>query len=245
MAILHQALEPNNVFVVMPIYRLAHKVDFPPVMFAEPDGLLAVGGDLRPERLIDAYRQGIFPWYGEGEPILWWFISPRLVLYPKELHIARRLRRTLRRPPFQVRFDTAFAAVIDQCAASRLGVGEKTWITGAMRRAYTDMHRLGYAHSVECWRDGRLAGGLYGLRLDRVFFGESMFSLEDDASKIAFVSLVEKAVALGIHLIDCQTTTAHLQRFGAREIDGTLFSRHLREWVGSTLPDGVWHNEDE
>ena len=226
---------------IMPVYRLTSGIHFPPVTWAEPGGLLAVGGDLRPERLVAAYRTGIFPWYGEGEPILWWFISPRLVLYPGELHITRRLRRTLRRPPFQVRFDTAFAEVIDQCATSRLEAGRATWITPAMRRAYIDMHRLGYAHSVECWQDERLVGGLYGLRLDRVFFGESMFSLEDDASKIAFVALVRRAMAVGIKLIDCQTTTAHLLRFGAREIDGVLFSRHLHEWVVSTVPDGVWH----
>jgi len=229
----------------MPIYRLARSVHFPPVTLAEASGLLAVGGDLRPERLIAAYRQGIFPWYGEGDPIMWWFISPRLVLYPNELHIARRLCRTLRRSPFRLRFDTAFAAMIDQCAASRLEAGGATWITEAMRGAYSEMHRLGYAHSVECWRDNRLVGGLYGLRLDRIFFGESMFSLEDDSSKIAFVALVERARTLGIRLIDCQTTTAHLQRFGAREIDGALFSRHLREWVTSTLPDGAWHNGNE
>ena len=229
----------------MPIYRLTPSIDFPPVTLAEASGLLAVGGDLCPERLIAAYRQGIFPWYSEGEPILWWFISPRLVLYPEELHIARRLRRTLRQPPFQVRFDTAFAAVIDQCASSRLQAGQATWITESMRHAYTAMHHLGHAHSVECWRDDRLTGGLYGLRLGRVFFGESMFSLEDDASKIAFVALVKRAMALDIRLIDCQTTTTHLQRFGAREIDGKLFSQHLHEWVDSTLPDGIWHNENQ
>ena len=229
----------------MPIYKLGHAVLFPSVTLAEPSGLLAVGGDLRSERLIAAYRQGIFPWYSEGEPILWWFISPRLVLYPEELHIASRLRRTLRQSSFEVRCDTAFAAVIGQCAASRLQAGQKTWITEAMRSAYIEMYRLGYAHSVECWREGCLVGGLYGLRFDGVFFGESMFSLESDASKIAFVALVERAMALGIRLIDCQTTTAHLQRFGAREIDGTLFSQHLRKWVVSTLPDGVWHNENE
>ncbi|MDR0478029.1 MAG: leucyl/phenylalanyl-tRNA--protein transferase [Desulfobulbaceae bacterium] len=229
----------------MPIYKLVPDILFPPVTLAEASGLLAVGGDLRPERLIAAYRQGIFPWYSEGEPILWWFISPRLVLYPEELHIARRLRRTLRRPPFRVRFDTAFAAVIGQCASSRLKTGQATWITEAMRCAYSEMHRLGYAHSVECWLDDRLVGGLYGLRLGRVFFGESMFSLEDDASKIAFVALVERAMALGIRLIDCQTTTAHLQRFGAREIDGALFSQDLRKWVDSTLPDETWDNENE
>ncbi|HBT97585.1 MAG TPA: leucyl/phenylalanyl-tRNA--protein transferase [Desulfobulbaceae bacterium] len=226
----------------MPVYRLTRGLRFPPVEWAEPSGLLAVGGDLRPDRLVAAYREGIFPWYNEGEPILWWFIAPRLVLYLKELHIARRLHRTLRRSPFQVRFDTAFAEVIGQCAASRLQAGRETWITEAMRRAYIRMHRLGYAHSVECWRDGRLVGGLYGLRLDRVFFGESMFSLENDASKIAFVALAQRAMALGIQLIDCQTTTAHLLRFGAREIGGALFSRHLREWVVSTVPDGAWHD---
>jgi len=229
----------------MPVYRLTHKIGFPPVEWAEPGGLLAVGGDLRPERLIAAYCEGIFPWYGEGEPILWWFISPRLVLYPAELHIARRLGRTLRQSPFQVRFDTAFAEVIGQCASSRIKAGRATWITEAMRRAYIDMHHLGYAHSVECWRDDHLVGGLYGLRLDRVFFGESMFSRENDASKIAFVALARRAMALGIQLIDCQTTTAHLQRFGAREIDGALFARHLREWVASTVPDGAWNDGNE
>ena len=226
----------------MPVYRLTTNVSFPPVTLAEPNGLLAVGGDLRPERLVAAYRQGIFPWYGEGEPILWWFISPRLVLYPEELHIARRLRRTLRQSPFRLRFDTAFAEVIGQCAASRAEAGQATWITEAMRDAYLKMHRLGYAHSVECWQGDKLAGGLYGLRLDRVFFGESMFSRVDDASKIAFVALVAQAMALGIRLIDCQTTTAHLQGFGAREIDGARFSRHLHEWIAATNPDGAWND---
>ncbi|MDR3089082.1 MAG: leucyl/phenylalanyl-tRNA--protein transferase [Desulfobulbaceae bacterium] len=229
----------------MPIYRLSRTISFPPPELAEADGLLAIGGDLRPERLVAAYRQGIFPWYSQGGPILWWFISPRLVLYPEELHISRRLGRVLRHTPFQVRFDTAFAEVIGQCATTRRASGQGTWITAAMRLAYGEMRRLGYAHSVECWQGDHLVGGLYGLRLDRVFFGESMFSLVDDASKIAFAALVARAKALGIRLIDCQTTTAHLLRFGAREIDGALFAAHLREWVAHTNPDGAWNDGDK
>lgn len=224
----------------MPIFRLGQSHHFPPTELAEPNGLLAVGGDLQPARILTAYRQGIFPWYSDDQPILWWFLSPRLVLYPAELRIARRLARTVRQAPFHITFDQAFADVIAACASSRRSTGEGTWITTEMATAYTALHQLGYAHSGECWQNDQLVGGLYGIRLDRVFFGESMFTKVTDASKIAFVTLINQLVELGVELIDCQMTTPHLQRFGAREISGRAFQEHLRQLIQTTEPDGKW-----
>lgn len=212
-------------------------------MLAEESGLLAVGGDLSPQRLIAAYRHGIFPWYSEGDPLLWWFTSPRLVLFPEELNISKRLARTIRRQPFTLRLDHNFSEVITQCGRSRVDNGEGTWITDEMRKAYIHLNKMGYAHSVECWQGDTLAGGLYGLRLDKVFFGESMFTHITDASKIAFVTLVHHLQEKGVELIDCQMTTPHLLRFGAREIDGEEFLRLLGQLIQSTSPDGTWKNE--
>lgn len=200
----------------MPVFRLDERLVFPPPALAE-DGLLAVGGDLSPERLLLAYTQGIFPWYEKGQPILWHSPDPRLVLPVAELHVPRRLERTLRRGDFQVLFDAAFDRVIDACARAPRPGQQGTWITGEMRRAYKLLHRLGYAHSAEAWREGRLAGGLYGVCLGGVFFGESMFTRAPDASKVAFVTLVRRLAAWGVALVDCQVATAHLERFGARE----------------------------
>ena len=227
----------------MPVYRLIPEIIFPPVQHAEANGLLAIGGDLQPQRLIAAYAQGIFPWFNANDPLLWWFPTPRLVLYPDELHVPRRLLQRMRQQPFQLSCDKAFTEVIGCCASSRQQTGGDTWISASMQQAYTTLHQLGYAHSVECWRDGELAGGLYGVRLDRVFFGESMFTRYSDASKVAFVTLVEYLVQQGVKLIDCQMTTAHLQRFGAREIDGGVFSQHLKDWIQTTQADGPWHYE--
>lgn len=192
-----------------------------------PNGLLAVGGSLRPRRLLEAYRHGIFPWFSDGEPILWWSPDPRCVLFPERLHVPRSLRRTLNRGTFEVSRDRAFGAVIRGCAAARPG-SPGTWIVPAMIDAYCELHRLGYARSFECWADGELAGGIYGVHLGRVFFGESMFSRRSDASKVA---LVHVARAADVALIDCQMPSAHLARLGAECISRPHFLRLLRRAV--------------
>ena len=184
---------------------------FPPVELAlrEPDGLLAVGGGLEPERLLNAYRHGIFPWYSEGQPILWWSPDPRTLLFPWQLKVSRSLAKTLRQQRFQISLDTDFAGVIRGCAEPRRDE-PGTWITAEIRQAYERLHQLGLAHSVETWRDGRLVGGLYGVALGRAFFGESMFSRVSDASKVAFVHLVRQLAAWDFALIDCQVHTCLL-----------------------------------
>jgi leucyl/phenylalanyl-tRNA--protein transferase len=214
---------------------------FPPVetALAEPNGLLAAGGDLSPRRLLAAYRRGIFPWFAEGDPILWWSPAPRMVLVPAELRITRSLAKTLRNRPYEVRFDAAFAEVMRGCAAPREGQAG-TWITADMRAAYTRLHELGYAHSVETWIDGALAGGLYGVAIGRVFFGESMFSAARDASKIAFVHLVRHLEREGFGLVDCQMHTEHLASLGAKEIPREDFSRRLRDLVDYPRSPGRW-----
>lgn len=205
---------------------------FPPLTKAlrTPNGLLCAGADLSPRRLIEAYAQGIFPWFSEGEPILWWSPHPRMVLFPGELKVSRSLRRTVDRGVFETRYDTAFRAVIEGCASPRDGQ-PGTWIGPAMRSAYTRLHELGFAHSVESWKDGALAGGLYGILLGRVFFGESMFSRATDASKVALVKLVGRAKALGVRVIDCQQATAHLASLGARAIPRREFAGLLAESI--------------
>ncbi|GAB6387977.1 leucyl/phenylalanyl-tRNA--protein transferase [Stutzerimonas marianensis] len=207
---------------------------FPPLEKAmrEPNGLLAAGGDLSPQRLVAAYRHGCFPWYQEGQPILWWSPDPRTVLYPDELHVSRSLRKTLRKGDFTVTLDQAFTDVIRGCAAPR-SYAEGTWITTPMQEAYIQLHALGHAHSVEVWQENRLVGGLYGLAMGRLFFGESMFSRTTDASKVGFVTLVERLQGWGFKLIDCQMPTQHLASFGARPIPRSVFAealaRHLDE----------------
>ena len=212
----------------MPVFSLSDKLAFPPVHLATREGLLAVGGDLSPERLILAYKSGIFPWYNPGEPILWWSPDPRLVLFPRELHISRSLRRLLRKERFQVTFNTRFREVIAACAASRRPAGEGTWITREMEAAYCRLHDLGAAHSVEAWQAGRLVGGLYGIALGRCFFGESMFTRVSNASKIAFVTLVKRLETLGFEIIDCQVHTQHLVSLGAREIPRKEFLKWIK-----------------
>ncbi|MFZ5813087.1 MAG: leucyl/phenylalanyl-tRNA--protein transferase [Thermodesulfobacteriota bacterium] len=210
----------------MSIFVLSDDPDdlrFPPPSLAGPEGLLAVGGDLSVPRLLSAYSQGIFPWYDATSPILWWSPDPRPVLFPAELHVPRRLERMLRQNRFDIGFDMDFPAVIRACAGVRRPGQRGTWITQAMTRAYIDLHRAGFAHSVEARLDGRLVGGVYGVALGRAFFGESMFHLEPDASKAAFVVLVRRLEALGFHFIDCQQTTAHLARFGSREVPRAEF----------------------
>lgn len=204
-------------------------VPFPPVESAArtPNGLLAVGGSLRPRRLLEAYRHGIFPWFSEGEPILWWSPEPRCVIFPERLHLPRSLRRTLNRGTFEVTRDADFDGVIRGCAAARPG-SPGTWIVPAMIDAYRELHRLGHARSFECWAAGELAGGIYGVHLGRVFFGESMFSRRSDASKVA---LLHVARAADVALIDCQLPTPHLARLGAECISRTHFLRLLRRAV--------------
>ena len=205
---------------------------FPPVTKAlrSPNGLLCAGADLSPGRLVEAYSHGIFPWFSEGDPILWWSPDPRMVLFPEELNVSRSLRRTLARDLYETRVDTAFRAVIEACAEPRDPQGG-TWIVPEMIEAYTRLHELGFAHSVESWSGDELAGGLYGVALGKVFFGESMFARETDASKVALVRLVERLRAAGYRVIDCQQATAHLASLGAREIPRRTFAQLLQESI--------------
>ncbi|HVS27634.1 MAG TPA: leucyl/phenylalanyl-tRNA--protein transferase [Burkholderiales bacterium] len=214
---------------------------FPPPELAliEPNGLLAAGGDLSPKRLVEAYSKGIFPWFNQGEPILWWSPDPRMVLFPAELKISRSLRKVLKKRDYEIRVDTAFAEVMKSCAAPRRGQ-PGTWITPDMMQAYQELHRLGLAHSLETRIGGKLAGGLYGVALGRVFFGESMFARRTDASKIAFVHLVRQLSRWGFGLIDCQMKTAHLASFGAREIPRKQFTRKLEELINYAGIQGKW-----
>ena len=198
--------------------------------FASPNGLLCAGGDLSPERLVEAYSRGIFPWFSEGDPILWWSPDPRMVLFPAELKVSRSLRKAVARGAYETRYDSAFAEVMAQCAAPRDGHAG-TWIVPEMVAAYTELHRRGLAHSVESWRDGELAGGLYGVALGQVFFGESMFARAADASKVALVRLVERLAAGGCRVIDCQQATPHLASLGAREIRRAAFAQLLEESI--------------
>ena len=217
---------------------------FPPVSSAldEPDGLLAWGGDLHPRRLLNAYRQGIFPWYSPGQPLLWWWPQPRTVIFPHEFHISRRLRRRLRQQTFTVTADTDFAAVIDGCARHDNPRGE-TWIDAAMIRAYCEMHTLGHAHSVETWFGDELAGGVYGISLGAVFFGESMFSRYRDASKIALAHLCRKLDESGFSLLDCQMPNDHLYQFGARNLPGQEFAELLRKKTQLENPIVDWQQQ--
>lgn len=226
----------------MPVFQLSESLLFPPPALAREDGLLAVGGDLSVPRLLLAYHHGIFPWYSPGEPILWWSPDPRLVLIPDEFHLAKRLARTIRQQVFHLTFDTAFAQVIRACAQTRRKEGQGTWLDEAMIEAYCQLHDQGYAHSVECWQNGELVGGLYGVALGAVFFGESMFSLVPDSSKVALAGLVERLRGWDFELIDCQVGTGHLQRLGAREISGEEFSTRLAQAVNRPSRLGHWSN---
>lgn len=227
----------------MPVFQLDERIIFPPPELAESNGLLAIGGDLSPERLIAAYRLGIFPWFSEGEPILWWFTSPRLILYPNELHIPKRLQRELKKQAWSITFDTAFARVISMCSTVRTNQSKETWITESMIKGYMRLHELGYSHSVECWYEGELVGGLYGVALDRIFFGESMFTIKSNSSKICLIHLVKRLQKYQYRMIDCQMTTDHLLQFGTREVSGSVFRQELQNNIINISPDGVWCND--
>ncbi|HIJ91149.1 MAG: leucyl/phenylalanyl-tRNA--protein transferase [Desulfobulbaceae bacterium] len=226
----------------MPVFQLSDSLLFPPPSLAREDGLLAVGGDLSVPRLLLAYQHGIFPWYSPGDPILWWSPDPRLVLFPEEFHLAKRLARTIRQQIFRITFDHHFSGVIRLCAQLRLADGESTWLSSEMIEAYLELHAQGYAHSVECWQGEELVGGLYGVSLGAVFFGESMFSLAPDSSKVALAGLVDRLKGWDFELIDCQVGTGHLQRLGAREISGAEFSSRLERAMEKPTRKGRWNN---
>jgi leucyl/phenylalanyl-tRNA---protein transferase len=228
----------------MPIFRLVDDMVFPPPDYADPSGLIAVGGDLSHERLLEAYRVGIFPWYSDDQPILWWSPDPRFVLELNEFKPSRSLRRTLRRNIFQVTFDRYFEEVITACAAVPREGQSGTWITTEMRDAYIGLYGLGYAHSVEAWYANKLVGGLYGVSLGKAFFGESMFHYKTDASKVALAVLVEKLKSWGFHFIDSQMTTDHMQRLGAKEMSRRIFLKKLQSALRHSTKRGKWRVDD-
>lgn len=227
---------------MMMIFELSEELLFPPPVLARDDGLLAVGGDLSVQRLLLAYSMGIFPWYSEGDPLLWWSPDPRLVLIPGEFHCSRRLARTLRQDVFRVTFDQAFAQVIKGCAAPRSG-RTGTWIVPEMQEAYIRLHEEGWAHSVECWLGEELVGGLYGVSLGGFFFGESMFSKVTNSSKVAFATLAAKLDGWDFDLVDCQMNTPHLVTLGGQEISGLDFSHRLQTSLQKPSRRGSWSPE--
>ena len=211
----------------MPLFTIDKELIFPPVHLAEPDGLLAMGGDLSPQRLLLAYQNGIFPWY-DAEHILWWCPDPRFVLFPGEMKISRNTRRLLLSDEFEFTINKDFPGVIHECKKIARPGQSGTWITDEVEKAFTKMHELGFAHSAEVWKNKQLAGGLYGIKLGKVFFGESMFSKTSNASKIAFALYVQHLISEGILLIDCQVYTSYLENFGARMIAREKFIQHLQ-----------------
>jgi leucyl/phenylalanyl-tRNA--protein transferase len=225
--------------MAMPIVRLRGRDDFPPAERAGRDGLLAVGGDLSPRRLLRAYGRGIFPWYEEGQPILWWSPAPRFVLFPEEFHCGATLKKVLGRVDFRFTFDRAFAAVMDGCALPRPGQAG-TWITLDLRQAYVELHRLGYGHSLEAWKGGDLAGGLYGLSLGSCFFAESMFRFENNASKAVLAVLVAALAKRGFTVIDCQVPSPHLAAWGARSIPRRRYLELVRAGLKHRTRRGNW-----
>jgi len=229
----------------MPIFRLGKKIFFPPVSLAMENGLLAVDGDLSPYRLLEAYRQGIFPWYSPGEPILWWAPQPRFILFPKEIVLSRSMRQALRQKRFCLTLDLSFDAVISSCRKVSRPTQEGTWITKEMEEAYSILHELGYAHSVEAWHDQKLVGGLYGVSLGGCFFGESMFSREENASKAALIFLASLLGQLHFTLIDCQVYTPHLASLGGRFVSRETFSGLLRKSLSLPTLRGNWSTHPE
>ncbi len=225
-------------------HEFASLYPFPNPRKADADGLVAYGGDLHPDRLLAAYAQGIFPWpYDERTPLLWFSPDPRMVLRPADLHVGRSLQKTLKKQLFAVTFDTAFAQVIEQCATIRRHGQQGTWITDAMIRAYTTLHDMGFAHSAETWREGRLVGGLYGVSLGAAFFGESMFAKHPNASKVAFVHLLRRLQAWGFQLFDCQVQTEHVARLGATPWPRALFLSALEAALAQPTRKGSWREE--
>lgn len=222
---------------------MSDKMVFPSPHLARKDGLLAIGGDLSQQRLLLAYRLGIFPWFSDDNPIMWWSPDPRLVLYPREFRISKSLDKTIKKNIFRVTMDTAFEQVIKACADVRLKKHEGTWIVGEMIRSYCQLHESGFAHSVEAWYNGKLAGGVYGVSLGGYFFGESMFTRIDNASKVALVALVKYLETLFFDVIDCQVTTAHLIQFGAREITRVKFLEQLEKSLQKPTHRGKWVSE--
>lgn len=224
----------------MTVYRLIEDLIFPSPDDAEPDGLLAVGGDLSSQRLLLAYAMGIFPWYSEGQPILWWSPDPRLILELDEFHISRRFAQLLRRGDFRVTFDQDFRSVIRACASIDRPGQKGTWITRAMEEAYIELHDLGFVHSVECWTENRLVGGVYGVSLGRAFFGESMFSRVNNASKAALAGLVQRLDSWSFHFLDAQVTTRHMLSLGAKEVSRAAFLARLERALEYPTRRGSW-----
>lgn len=233
----------GNLHCIDPI-ELTPIFPHPELALTDPNGLLAVGGDLSPERLITAYRQGIFPWYNEGQPILWWSPDPRWVLFLEQLHISRSLRRKLRRGTYRITLDQDFSGVIQACAGPRRN-SEGTWITPEMKIAYLHLYRMGIAHSIEAWEGDELVGGVYGLSIGHVFFGESMFSRRSDASKVAFVYLCRQLQQWGFSFIDCQTHSEHMQRFGAQTLSRSEFLRRLQALCNRSSNNRPWRLDKE
>jgi leucyl/phenylalanyl-tRNA---protein transferase len=229
-----------STFDPMPIFRLLDEPIFPQPDYADPSGLLAVGGDLSSERLLEAYRLGIFPWYSDDQPILWWSPDPRFVLPLEDFHVSKSLKKTLRKGIFQVTADRAFDEVIAACAAVTRDGQNGTWITAEMQEAYNDLHGLGYAHSVETWFEGKLVGGIYGVSLGKAFFGESMFHRKTDASKVALAALVDKLKSWNFHFLDAQMTTEHMMSLGAREVSRRVFLKQLRSALQHPTRRGKW-----
>jgi leucyl/phenylalanyl-tRNA---protein transferase len=223
----------------MPIFRLGDEVIFPPVELTSGNGILAVGGDLSPDRLITAYREGIFPWYSEGDPIIWWSPDPRFILFLNEIRVSRSTMKVLRRGMFEIKYDHDFRSVVLSCQKARRKQ-KGTWITDDMLEAYCSLHELGIAHSAEAWHEGKLAGGIYGVALGRCFFGESMFSLMSNASKVALINLVQKLKGLKFEFLDCQVHTAHMESMGARFISRNEFSVLLKSVLEHETLQGNW-----
>lgn len=226
----------------MPVFRLDERLVFPPVHLAE-DGLLALGGDLRPERLLLAYTHGIFPWYAENLPILWHSPDPRMMMTTRDLVVPRSLRKAIRKRPYELTMDTAFVQVLEGCSSVPRPGQNGTWLIPEMVEAYERLHELGFAHSIEAWQGRTLVGGLYGVSLGGAFFGESMFARAPDASKIAYTACVRQLDAWGIHLIDCQVHTEHLERFGAYEVPRTRYLEQLKVALDQPTRRGRWKFE--
>lgn len=225
----------------MPVSQLHNAYRFPPVHLADNSGLLAIGGELSPEWLLSAYRHGIFPWFNDGEPIMWWSPNPRMVLFPKELNVSKSMRNILNRREMMVRFDTRFKDVMTACGEVPRHGQDGTWINPQMLDAYCALHEMGIAHSVEVYYNDQLVGGLYGIALGSCFFGESMFATKSNASKVGFIALVNWLQQHDFSLVDCQVTTSHLQSLGAREIDRQQFIEHLDKLTAQTGHPGKWN----